>query len=88
VLTYLGTISYSLYIVHPLLIYTVPADLSHWQAVVVQIGGTVAVSAITYRFIEKPAITAGRRLARAWRSDQPRTQTLRPGFSGSTPADR
>lgn len=70
VLTYLGTISYSLYIVHPLLIYTVPASLNHWQAVVVQIGGTVVVSAITYQFIEKPAINAGRRLARAWRNSE------------------
>jgi peptidoglycan/LPS O-acetylase OafA/YrhL len=68
VLTYLGAISYSLYLVHPLVIYSVPDSLGRWTEVLVQLGGTILVSAVTYRLIEKPAIAAGRRLARALRA--------------------
>ncbi|MEO3801426.1 acyltransferase [Nonomuraea sp. B1E8] len=72
VLTWLGMISYSLYLVHhPLLKYfvAVTGDLRR-AALPVQIGMTVLVlalilagSALTYRFVEKPMQELGRRLS-------------------------
>ncbi|MEO3794579.1 acyltransferase [Nonomuraea sp. B10E15] len=72
VLTWLGMISYSLYLVHhPLLKYfvAVTGDLRK-AALPVQIGMTVLVlalilagSALTYRFVEKPMQELGRRLS-------------------------
>lgn len=70
VLTYLGAISYSLYLVHPLVIYTSPTSLGTTGSVVWQLVGTVLVSALTYRFIEQPAIRLGRAVTRRLRTAQ------------------
>lgn len=61
-LLYLGTISYSLYLNHSLAIYGIGwVGDSAAMTVVVWIAVSVGVSALTYRFIERPAIDAGRR---------------------------
>ncbi len=61
-LLYLGTISYSLYLVHSLVIYgTGWVAGSAAATAVVWIGLSVAVSTVTYRYIERPAIDAGHR---------------------------
>ena len=62
-LTWLGRISYSIYLMHALLIAAVPRN---WPPVVyapVVVGGSLLVSWLTYRFIESPAIALGRRLS-------------------------
>ena len=65
VLLYLGVISYSLYLDHSLVIYAC-GWLAHSAVVTVSVwtGGTIVLSALTYRFIERPAIDAGHRLGR------------------------
>lgn len=74
VLTYLGRISYSLYLVHTLVLYATP----WWSPVVAEqigidqkvltfatwVGLTVLVSAATYQFVEAPFHNLGRRLTR------------------------
>jgi peptidoglycan/LPS O-acetylase OafA/YrhL len=67
VLVWLGTVSYSLYLIHPLVYGSVPA-IRHrpawtllWWLVI-----TVAVSALTYRFVELPFHEIGRRIGQ-WR---------------------
>ncbi|MCW2693387.1 MAG: acyltransferase [Mycobacterium sp.] len=64
-LVYLGTISYSLYLVHAIVYYNVPwwgADkpltFARWLV------AALVLSSLTYRFIEKPANELGRRLAK------------------------
>lgn len=74
VLTYLGRISYSLYLVHTLVLYATPwwsPTLSESLGVdqkvltfVTWVGLTVLVSAATYQFIEAPFHNLGRRLTR------------------------
>jgi peptidoglycan/LPS O-acetylase OafA/YrhL len=64
-LLWLGAISYSLYLVHPLVYGSVPAvrhrpvlTLARWLI------ATIAISALTYRFVERPFHDVGRRLGR------------------------
>jgi peptidoglycan/LPS O-acetylase OafA/YrhL len=62
-LIYLGTVSYSLYLVHSIVIYGVGRVGDHrYVSAAAWVALTVAVSAITYRFIEQPAIEYGRKL--------------------------
>lgn len=71
-LAWLGMISYSLYLLHPLLLETVdgllpdPAELPlGWRLalLVAVLGALVALSALTWRLVEKPAQRLGKRLA-------------------------
>ncbi len=60
---YLGAISYSLYLTHAIPIY-VMTDIFGGNRVmtgVTWIAAAILISACTYRLIEKPAITAGRK---------------------------
>ncbi|SFK07271.1 acyltransferase [Cellulomonas sp. KH9] len=71
---YLGRISYSLYLVHTLVLYATPwwsEELAarigltpQWPTFVTWVLLTVAVSALTYRFVEAPFHSLGRRLTR------------------------
>ncbi len=80
VLLWLGSISYSLYLLHAIPIYAVgPLDslFGHWNVAATVFGSwdtrpldavmwiavAVAMSALTYRWIEQPAIRVGRRLS-------------------------
>lgn len=75
-LTWVGRISYSVYLLHVLCIIVVGAWLGPWLAGhvpgLVFIGlvalASVAVSALTFAWLEQPAITLGRELNRRWRS--------------------
>jgi peptidoglycan/LPS O-acetylase OafA/YrhL len=71
-LRYLGRISYSIYLSHILVLVLcldvlnrLPLDKVSYAALllVTLLSGTVAVSALLYRFVERPGIEAGRRLA-------------------------
>lgn len=61
---YLGAISYSLYLTHAIPIYALTDVLGGNRVLtgVVWIGSAIAISACTYRLVEKPAIAAGRKL--------------------------
>lgn len=56
-----GTISYSIYLMHPLAILPFPFATPPAITLLVWCGATVIVSCITYYLIEKPAIEFGRR---------------------------
>ncbi|MCV6589596.1 MAG: acyltransferase [Marinobacterium sp.] len=80
VLVWLGAISYSLYLLHPLVLYGVERLLALWLTLDGRLGVyqltlvelylintllTVALSALTWRLIERPAIAMGQRLSRS-----------------------
>jgi peptidoglycan/LPS O-acetylase OafA/YrhL len=85
VLQWLGRISYSLYLVHWVVMRTVPplpaaVPARGLLSLVMWLGIALGVSQLTYRFVEKPAIDTGRRVnrwlrARDWRG-HPRTSSL------------
>jgi peptidoglycan/LPS O-acetylase OafA/YrhL len=77
-LPWLGVISYSIYLFHPVVFSLVlrglgklPAD-SWWRSwhlglyVLAILALTIGVSALIYRYVERPSILLGRRLAKAW----------------------
>jgi peptidoglycan/LPS O-acetylase OafA/YrhL len=67
---YVGTISYSLYIVHPFVLFFVEnlpleslaAPLSYGLRLALVLGTSIGIATLTYRFIEKPSIALGNRL--------------------------
>jgi peptidoglycan/LPS O-acetylase OafA/YrhL len=63
-LIYLGTISYSVYLVHAVVIHVMPRLDNPVLTIVTWIAVVVLVSSITYHVIEKPAQELGQRLAR------------------------
>lgn len=63
-LTGLGVISYSLYLVHPLVIYSAPLWHNRPTVAAFDFVATVLLSTITYRMVEKPGIRLGRRFNR------------------------
>jgi peptidoglycan/LPS O-acetylase OafA/YrhL len=86
VMTWLGQVSYSIYLFHPVvfyptlwLLYRLPVD-SWWRTrhLVVYVGFnaliTIFIAAAVYRYVEKPCIQAGRRLAEKVTRPRLRTQ--------------
>jgi peptidoglycan/LPS O-acetylase OafA/YrhL len=72
-LRWLGKISYSIYLWHPVLLLLIAAAVEHFMPAfsrrffLIVVGGgtlaaTVAVSAVTFRFIESPGMRLGKRL--------------------------
>ncbi len=58
----LGTISYSVYLLHPPVQAIVPIWRNPIYSLLAMLGLTIAVSACTYRFIEQPGIALGKRI--------------------------
>ncbi|NWJ23871.1 acyltransferase [Rhizobium sp. RM] len=55
----LGTISYSVYLVHPVLLSTlVYLGMTGYPLLVIGIGMTIVAATLTYRFVEKPFISS------------------------------
>ncbi|MFO0908721.1 MAG: acyltransferase [Isosphaeraceae bacterium] len=71
----LGTISYSLYLIHPLVLALVPRVGPAWVSLGVWTLVLVPLSALTYHTIERPAIALGSRLARSRPRVRPATAT-------------
>jgi peptidoglycan/LPS O-acetylase OafA/YrhL len=64
VFLWLGRISYSVYLLHPLVIELSVYTLGELARFTVGLPATLAVSTLTYKYIESPAIKMGHRLAR------------------------
>lgn len=64
VLPALGRISYSIYLLHPFVLFLIPRFANPLLTLGVWTCALLGVSAITYRLIEQPAIALGRRLSR------------------------
>jgi peptidoglycan/LPS O-acetylase OafA/YrhL len=66
-LAWLGEISYSIYLVH-LLVLALLLQLSFptWTLLPLLFGGTLALAALTFRWIEQPGIMLGRALEKRW----------------------
>lgn len=64
VITYVGKISYSLYLVHPLVLYSIPWASSKQITYTRWVVGSFLLAMITYHAIEKPFQKWGRRLSR------------------------
>jgi peptidoglycan/LPS O-acetylase OafA/YrhL len=67
---WIGRISYSLYLVHGLVLFLLPTSLNPVVFVVAVSGLSIAISAFTYEFVEKPAIAFHRNRMRALRLRQ------------------
>ena len=63
VLATLGAISYSLYLFHPIVLELLPHSLPGPIWFILAMIGSIGIAALSYRFIEKPAIEWGRRLS-------------------------
>jgi len=65
---FMGDVSYSVYLLHPLVYEGVrrwtPGSLGAWPHFLLGLGLTIGLSALTYRFLEKPMMGVGRRLCR------------------------
>ena len=88
VFTWLGMISYAIYLFGPVVQVVLEHALRGYEAIVPIHGfaaatalATVAVSALVYRFVEAPAIAFGRHVAHRW-SDRPRPETAPVGGLG------
>jgi peptidoglycan/LPS O-acetylase OafA/YrhL len=68
VLVYLGTISYSVYLVHALVLLLPNPPLSDVPAFAVLMAATLGLSVLTYHFIEKPGQALGRTMIARYRA--------------------
>jgi peptidoglycan/LPS O-acetylase OafA/YrhL len=84
---YLGTISYSVYLVHAVVIYVVPRENNPVLTIVTWIAVVVLVSSITYRVVEKPFQDLGHRLARHIAPHPQASRTQGPDPAAAVPAD-
>ena len=66
-LVYAGTISYSVYLVHALVLLLPNPPLADVPAFLVLMAATLGVSALTYHLIEKPGQLVGRRMTARYR---------------------
>jgi peptidoglycan/LPS O-acetylase OafA/YrhL len=79
VLVYLGTISYSVYLVHALVLMLPKPSLGDVPLFAVLLAGTLLLAAATYHGIEKPGQLVGRRVISRYRERAGRARTNPPG---------
>lgn len=72
----LGEISYSIYLVHPLVIAAGQAYFHGWARMAFVMVGAVAVAALTFRLIERPGMEAGRRVAKMFKGKPVSTRAM------------
>lgn len=60
IIQYLGKISYSIYLVHAIVLNHIPKSLGDFGVFAVGLFVTVVISSITYYVIEKPFIALGK----------------------------
>jgi peptidoglycan/LPS O-acetylase OafA/YrhL len=66
-LAWLGRVSYSVYLVHPLVLAPLcTSGLPTWTFLPLLFAGTLALSALTFQWIEQPGILLGRALENRW----------------------
>lgn len=68
VLVYLGTISYSVYLVHAVVLLLVPGTGGAVRTFVTWNVLTIVIAGLSYRLVERPGIAAGRGVVRWWRA--------------------
>jgi len=76
-LVFLGDISYSVYLMHPFALMLVLIIFKSHPSVLIFVAGlatTILLSALTCRFVEKPAMKLGRRLAGSFSGLSPSTR--------------
>jgi peptidoglycan/LPS O-acetylase OafA/YrhL len=83
-LVYLGTISYSVYLAHAVVLVLVPRIQSNLGAFVLWNAVTLLVASLTYRLIERPAQDLGRRVMRRMRGPGSGDAEGRPNRASST----
>lgn len=87
-LTWLGTISYSVYLVHPVLLAVSDGTIGRWRQDNFMLGAAfyavlLPLCVLTYRYIEAPGQTLGRKLARrSWPRRRPGRGTTPEGPAG------
>ncbi|MEV5428156.1 acyltransferase [Streptomyces sp. NPDC052701] len=87
-LTGLGTISYSVYLVHPVLLAVTDGTIGRWRRdnLALQVAFyavLLPLCGLTYRYIEAPGQAWGRRLARRFRPRRRPGRRTTPAVSGS-----
>jgi peptidoglycan/LPS O-acetylase OafA/YrhL len=75
---YLGRISYSLYLMHPIVLETIPPLSSPALTLLVWLLAAMLLAAATYHWIERPMIAWGRRLTHTAGSAGQSAETSRP----------
>jgi peptidoglycan/LPS O-acetylase OafA/YrhL len=61
--SFLGRISYSVYLVHPIILYVLlPTHLAGFPLIAATFATTICMATLTYRFVESPPIRIGHRL--------------------------
>jgi hypothetical protein len=83
---YLGTISYSVYLVHALVLMLPRPALDPVPRFAVMLVGTLVLAAVTYHGIEKPGQNVGRRVISRYRARAGRAGTTPPGATPGTAA--
>ncbi|MBS1703577.1 MAG: acyltransferase [Armatimonadetes bacterium] len=62
---WLGKVSYSLYLLHPVTGMVFPKEMNHWARAVLEIVSSLTLAWLGYKFIEEPFIKIGKRRIRS-----------------------